>query len=203
MLAGKEGIPRSMRFANLKGDSDGAEDRDRVRAGSRWHAEQAKAVKEKDFSAESSTTPGEPMWSRAAEALSTQSSIQEEAELSEDSSGDKPAAGLSPGYGPMVSEGEEIGARREPATLPTLDFGMPEKFIELIEDRDRAVHLCLQVLQCVRCEPIYSLVPRGDLKSKVRHSEKKSRSVFKVVNRGLRKERCRSDQKFEFEWKLR
>lgn len=36
-------------------------------------------------------------------------------------------------------------SRRKRGSTPTSDLGTPKKLLELIEDRDRAVHLCLQV----------------------------------------------------------
>lgn len=37
------------------------------------------------------------------------------------------------------------GSREEQVSTPTSELGTPKKLLELIEDRDRAVHLCLQV----------------------------------------------------------
>lgn len=44
---------------------------------------------------------------------------------------------------------EETERFREHVSTPTSDLGTPKKLLELIEDRDRAVHLCLQVSHVV------------------------------------------------------
>lgn len=55
--------------------------------------------------------------------------------------------GHSSGSSPTsVEEEENVEFSHEKSAGHALDLGMPGKLLELMEDRDKAVHLCLQVL---------------------------------------------------------
>lgn len=88
----------------------------------------------------------EPTASTATETANVPYSGQEETELSEDSLSQNGAETCLPGPGAMPAQTEKVEWSRKQAAVPTSRLGMPGKLMELIEDRDRAVHLCLQVL---------------------------------------------------------
>ena len=51
----------------------------------------------------------------------------------------------SPGSSRTSCEEENVEFSHEKSAEHALDLGMPGKLLELMEDRDKAVHLCLQV----------------------------------------------------------
>lgn len=67
--------------------------------------------------------------------------------LSGTTGGVEEAQAHSPGSSPTgTSVGEEnVEFSHEKSVDHSLDLGMPGKLMELMEDRDKAVHLCLQV----------------------------------------------------------
>lgn len=99
------------------------------------------------------TIPG-PGLPRAAEAFDAHPSAEV---MSEDSLSASRTEASLPGTRPMPVDEKNVGWSGEEAMRPGSEFGVPGKLMELIEDRDRAVHLCLQVRHFVVDLLLYSL----------------------------------------------
>lgn len=151
---------RSLSPARLGTHLERVERRFLARAADNRNARQAD-VEQADISTESSisplvpkappTTPTATVRQRAEDDIKTRrAGAQDGTDISDDSlgggqSGQAPSARASrsnPG-----KKMEDMGLFTERAKAPSSGLGMPGKLMELIEDRDRAVQLCLQVCQ--------------------------------------------------------
>ncbi|CAN0287016.1 unnamed protein product [Pylaiella littoralis] len=93
-------------------------------------------------------------------------------------------------------------SRRKRGSTPTSDLGTPKKLLELIEDRDRAVHLCLQYRcklknteACLKAEELLA----SDLKAQLREADAAGEATRKLFDQVMDKVRADEGRKLRHE----